>query len=422
MQNPLFTNVEANRVKQGLNRLRGNCTLNRCHQLTLCSWQRRKGLSRRTPRNRATKQANAPATMRSNTIGRKARIAIPFQTRFIGNENTCRGFGSLKDPEGMRAFSRPPSGLFRGLCMTSLPTTTQCKQDRAGSSETATEVHQSPAVLGGRPPHRGGVVSPSPTSNDASSRGHGICIGSYFYGALRSTRHLNICRCGALCDIRAVLGSCRKCAIKQSPTLATQVLAQARGLVWRRGNTVPSLRGLLLPSTGGGGHPTLQGGLIPPGSHRRHLGHQGASKWAARGPSRCSFSASSNDARATTSCVGAYTMSQRSRADSPRRPASRSPTPHSPLTVSSTPPAPGDVTSLAPVGDEAVCPVCLDPSEQEREKQHHCAKQHMHVLLRSQNPSPRSSGLLPSLRVPPVLLHSGLRLGQSSLPPKHPSP
>ena len=53
-------------------------------------------------------------------------------------------------------------------------------------------------------------------------------------------------------------------------------------------------------------------------------------------------------------------MSQRSRADSPRCPASQSPTPHSPLTVPSTPPALGDVTPLALSGDEAVCPVCLD--------------------------------------------------------------
>ena len=53
-------------------------------------------------------------------------------------------------------------------------------------------------------------------------------------------------------------------------------------------------------------------------------------------------------------------MSQRSRADSPRRPTSQSPMPHSALTVPSTPPALGDVTPLALSGDEAVCPVCLD--------------------------------------------------------------
>ena len=41
---------------------------------------------------------------------------------------------------------------------------------------------------------------------------------------------------------------------------------------------------------------------------------------------------------------GARIMSQRSRADLPRRPTSQSPTPHSPLNVPSTPPALGDVT------------------------------------------------------------------------------
>ena len=65
-------------------------------------------------------------------------------------------------------------------------------------------------------------------------------------------------------------------------------------------------------------------------------------------------------ARPRTDLAAARIMSQRSRADSPRRPASRSPAPGSPLTVPSLSTAPGDVTPIAPGDAEGVCPVCLD--------------------------------------------------------------
>ena len=102
-------------------------------------------------------------------------------------------------------------------------------------------------------------------------------------------------------------------------------------------------------------------------------------------------------------------MSQRSRADSPRRPASQSPTPHSPLTVPSTPPALGDVTPLALSDDEAVCPVCFDSFDptaaggDARVPFPTCGVHHMHLACLAQF---RAQASGPSELLCPLCRHS----------------